>query len=135
LGPELLFALRSMGHGDELAIVDGNYPADSHSNNLLRADGLSLVPVLEAVLSVTPLDIETQSPALRTCNYNSPNVPDQIHKDIDAAFHARYPDLSVQIDDGSLIYDRIKQCHTIIATSEPALFANIVLRKGVVLPV
>jgi len=134
LGPEMLFVLRSMGHGDEIAIVDGNYPADSHSKNLLRADGLRLVPVLEAVMSVMSLDIESQSPALRTCNYNHPDVPDQIHMDIDAVFRARYPHLSVMTDDGTLIYDRIKQCHTVIATSEEALFANVVIRKGVILP-
>ena len=134
LGPDLLFALRSMGHGDELAIVDGNYPADSHSKNLLRADGLGLIPVLEAILSVTPLDTDSQSPVLRTCNYNSPDVPDQIHLDIDAAIRARYPDLTIPTDNGALIYNRIKQCHTIIATSEEALFANVVVRKGVVLP-
>ena len=132
LGPELLYALRSMGHGDELAIVDGNYPADSHSKNLLRADGLGLVPVLDAVLSVTPLDVEAQSPVLRTCNYNTPDVPDPIHLEIDATIKSRYTDLTVPTDDGSLIYDRIKQCHTIIATSEHALFANVVIRKGVV---
>ena len=132
LGPDLLFALRSMGHGDEIAIVDGNYPADSHSKNLLRADGLGLIDVLDAILSVMPLDTETQTPVLRTCNYNTPDVPDQIHKDIDASFHARYPGMTIPTDNGSLIYSRIKQCHTIVATSEQALFANIVIRKGVV---
>ena len=52
LGPELLSILRSMGHGDELAIVDGNYQAENHAQRLVRADGLRLVPVLKAVLSV-----------------------------------------------------------------------------------
>ena len=132
LGPELLFALRSMGHGDEIAIVDGNYPAESHSKNLLRADGLGLLAVLDAVLSVTPLDIESQSPVLRTCNYYFPEVPDPIHRDIDAIFHLHYPDLPIPTDNGSTIYDRIKQCHTIVATSEQALYANVVIRKGVV---
>ena len=132
LGPDLLYALRSMGHGDEIAIVDGNYPADSHSKNLLRVDGLGLVPVLDAILSVIPLDIEAQSPVMRTCNYNTPDVPDQIHLDIDETIHMRYPNLTIPTNDGSLIYDRIKQCHTIVATTEQALFANVVIKKGVV---
>ncbi len=132
LGPELLFALRIMGHGDELAIVDGNYPADSHSSNVLRADGLGLLPVLDATLSVTPLDIEAQSPVLRTCNYYTPESPDPIHRDMDATIRMHYPDIAISTDDGSIIYDRIKLCHTIVATSETALFANIALRKGVV---
>jgi len=133
LGPELLYALRSMGHGDEIAIVDGNYPADSHSKNLLRADGLDVTAVLDAVLSVTPLDTESQSPVLRTCNYYTPDLPDAIHRDIDAVIHMYYPDLAIPTDNGASIYDRIKECHTIVATSEEALFANVVLRKGVVL--
>ena len=133
LGPDLLFALRSMGHGDELAVVDGNYPADSHGKNLLRADGLGLTAVLDAILSVTPLDVESQSPVLRTCNYFTPDSPDPIHKDIDATIHLHYPDLPIPTDSGTSIYDRIKKCHTIVATSEESLFANVVIRKGVVL--
>ena len=132
LGPDLLHALRSMGHGDEIAIVDGNYPADSHSKNLLRADGLGLLPVLDAILSVTPLDTESQSPVLRTCNYYTPDIPDPIHRDIDATLRLHYPDIHIPTDDGSTIYDRIKLCHTIVATSEPALYANVVIKKGVV---
>jgi len=132
LGPDLLFALRSMGHGDELAIVDGNYPADTDGKNLVRADGLGLIPVLEAVLSVMPLDVGSQSPVMRTCNYESPDVPDEIHQEIDKRIQAHYPDLTVPTDNGAQIYDRVKRCHTIVATSEHALYANIVLRKGVV---
>ena len=39
LGPELLATLRAMGHGDEIALVDGNYPAQDHARRLVRADG------------------------------------------------------------------------------------------------
>src|SRR5215216_153827 len=52
LGPELLAILRAMGHGDEIALVDGNYPAEEQANRLVRADGLHLIPVLDAILSV-----------------------------------------------------------------------------------
>ena len=56
LGPELLATLRAMGHGDEIAIVDGNYPAEEQANRLIRADGHHLLPVLDAILSVLPVD-------------------------------------------------------------------------------
>ena len=56
LGPELLHALRAMGHGDELVIVDANYPALSKANRLVRLDGVDAVRVLDAVLSLMPLD-------------------------------------------------------------------------------
>src|SRR5690606_4826446 len=56
LGPELLYALRAMGHGDEIAIVDANYPADSAGPSVIRLDGISATDVLEAVLTLMPLD-------------------------------------------------------------------------------
>ena len=56
LGPDLLYILRAMGHGDEIAIVDANYPADSAGPQLVRLDGLSATDVLDAVLTVMPLD-------------------------------------------------------------------------------
>lgn len=56
LGPDLLYILRAMGHGDEIAIVDANYPGDSAGPQLVRLDGISASDVLDAVLSVMPLD-------------------------------------------------------------------------------
>lgn len=56
LGPELLATLRAMGHGDEIALVDGNYPAEEQADRLIRADGYHLVPMLDAILSVLPVD-------------------------------------------------------------------------------
>ena len=56
LGPELLYTLRAMGHGDEIAIVDANFPGDSSGPTLIRLDGLTATEVLEAVLTVMPLD-------------------------------------------------------------------------------
>ena len=56
LGPELLKVLRAMGHGDEIAIVDGNYPADTDAKRLVRMDGHSATAILDAILSVMPLD-------------------------------------------------------------------------------
>ncbi|MGO7426829.1 RbsD/FucU family protein, partial [Rhizobium ruizarguesonis] len=56
LSPELLFTLRAMGHGDEIAIVDGNYPGVEHARRLIRLDGHHIIPVLNAVLSVLPID-------------------------------------------------------------------------------
>ena len=56
LGPDLLYALRSMGHGDEIALVDGNYPAQDHARRLVRADGHGVIALIEAILAVMPLD-------------------------------------------------------------------------------
>ena len=66
LSPDLLATLRAMGHGDEIAIVDGNYPALAHARRLIRLDGLTLIPVIDAVLSVLPVDDFVDD--LRICN-------------------------------------------------------------------
>lgn len=132
LGPELLSTLRSMGHGDELAIVDGNYPAENHAQRLVRADGLRLVPVLKAVLSVFPFDADVARPAIRTRNVKTPEKPDPIHIEIEALLQTHLRADQIEIDDGPTFYDRIKRCHAIVATSEQDLFANVILRKGVV---
>jgi len=134
LGPELLSILRSMGHGDELAIVDGNYPAENHAQRLVRADGLRLVPVLKAVLSVIPLDADVAQPAIRTRNVNAPETPDPIYIEIEVALQKHLGADQIETAHGATFYDRVKQCHTIVATSEQSLFANVILRKGVVPP-
>jgi L-fucose mutarotase len=132
LGPDLRHTLRSMGHGDEIALVDGNYPAQEHARRLIRADGLDLLTVLDAVLTVLPLDRDKPHAAFRAAPNNDPNQTSEIHRRIDA----------LCLDHGSaplalgapMLYDRIRAAHTIVATSESALFANVILRKGVLGP-
>lgn len=134
LGPELLFTLRSMGHGDEIALVDGNYPAQEHSRRLVRADGLTILPLLEAVLRVLPLDRDVQHAAYRSAPNNNPDQAGDIHRAIDAlcirAAGGAAP-IALAADE---LYPRIKAAHTVVATSELALFANVILRKGVIAP-
>jgi L-fucose mutarotase len=134
LGPELLFQLRSMGHGDEIALVDGNYPAQEHARRLVRADGHGLLPVLEAVLRVLPLDRSVPHAILRAAAGNDPARSDPIHRMIDACCHEFAPGFPPVALDGESLYPRIRAAHTIIATSEGALFANVILRKGVIPP-
>ena len=65
LGPDLLHALRAMGHGDEIAIVDANYPAESNATRLVRIDAADAVRVADAILSVMPLDTFVDCAAFR----------------------------------------------------------------------
>ena len=132
LGPELLFTLRSMGHGDEIAIVDGNYPAQEHARRLVRADGHMLMPLLKAILTVMPIDRSVPEAFFRAALNNDPAQRGAIHDEIDALCAEVAPDVSVTPLDGKSLYPRIRAAHTIIATSETALFANVILRKGVV---
>lgn len=134
LGPDFLATLRAMGHGDELAIVDGNYPALDHARRLVRADGHGVLAVVEAVLTVMPLDRAVPAALFRASLNNDPAQLGDIHGQIDALFARMAPGLTVVPLSGEALYPRIRTAHAVVATSETALFANVILRKGVIGP-
>lgn len=133
LGPDLLYTLRAMGHGDEIAIVDGNYPSLAHAKRLVRVDGANLCDTLRAILTVMPLDHVVQ-PAFRSSENNDPTQRAKVHDEIEAVFAEMTPDIQVEAIDGDHLYSRVKEAHTVVATMEPALYANVILRKGIIWP-
>lgn len=135
LGPDFLATLRAMGHGDELAIVDGNYPALDHARRLVRADGHGVLAVVQAVLTVLPLDLAVPAALFRASLMNDPMQAAEIHRQIDALCARMAPGMTVVPLSGEALYPRIRAAHAIVATSETALFANVILRKGVIGPV
>ena len=135
LGPDFLATLRAMGHGDELAIVDGNYPALDHARRLVRADGHGVLAVVEAVMTVMPLDKAAPAALFRASLNNDPAQAGDIHHQIDVLFARMAPGMTVVPLSGEALYPRIRAAHAVVATSETALFANVILRKGVIGPV
>jgi L-fucose mutarotase len=131
LGPELLFALRSMGHGDEVAIVDGNYPAQEHARRLIRADGHGMLALLEAILKVLPLDRSLPCAIFRASLHGDPLQKAPIHERIEALCGQLAPGFGVTALAANDLYPRIRAAHSVVATSEPVLHANVILRKGV----
>ena len=127
LGPDLLHALRAMGHGDEIALVDGNYPAADHARRLVRADGLDMLTMLGAVLGVLPIEA-----AFRAALNNDPAKASAIHHQIDAMMLASRFAQPAKPLSGADLYPRIKSAFAIVATSERVPYANVILRKGVI---
>ncbi|KPF47294.1 RbsD/FucU family protein [Rhizobium sp. AAP43] len=134
LSPELLSTLRAMGHGDEIAIVDGNYPALEHARRLVRLDGHHLIPVLNAVLSVLPIDDFVPEAIFRSTVGGKPEQIDPIHQQIIDCCGMHEPKVAVTPLVGQDFYMRVKAAHTIVQTGEPKLYANVILRKGVIYP-
>ncbi len=132
LGPDLLFTLRSMGHGDEIALVDANYPAQEHARRLVRADGHGIMALLQAILTVMPLDRAVPQAIMRASLNNDPAQAGTFHQAFDAACAGLAPGYTVTPLAGTDLYPRIRAAHTIVATTESALFANVILRKGVI---
>lgn len=135
LSPELLKVLCEMGHGDEIVIADGNFPAESVGKNavVIRADGHGVPEILDAVLSLVPLDQYTPKPAaLMEVVPGDPVVPviwDSYKKIIKE--HGENPE-AIEMTERFAFYERAKKAYAIIATGETAIYANILLKKGVV---
>jgi len=125
LGPDVLHALRSMGHGDEIALVDGNYPAAQHARRLIRADGIMLLPMLSAVLSILPVEAAGRAALMNDLAQMGP-----IHHEIDALCVACGQSFVMTPLEGAALYPRVQAAFAIIATSESALYANVILRKA-----
>ncbi|MFQ6158679.1 RbsD/FucU family protein [Sinorhizobium meliloti] len=134
LSPELLSTLRAMGHGDEIALVDGNYPGLEHARRLIRLDGHPLVPVLDAVLSILPIDDFVPEAIFRATVKQDPDALDPVHRDIIACCRKHEPTQPVVPLLGADFYQRVKAAHAVVQTSEPRLYGNVILRKGVIYP-
>ncbi|HHZ09373.1 MAG TPA: transporter [Rhizobiales bacterium] len=134
LGPDLLAVLRAMGHGDEIAIVDGNYPAAEHARRLVRADGLGLPEVLDAMLQILPVDDFVPHALFRSTVGGKPDALDPVHEEMLAICARRAPGFAVVPLVGETFYSRVRAAHAVVATSEPRLYANFIVRKGVIHP-
>ncbi len=134
LSPDLLKVLRAMGHGDEIAIVDGNYPADTDAKRLVRMDGHTATDLLDAILSVMPLDEMVPDAAFRPAAFNDPKRMEPVFHEFETIIKKWETKFHVASLIGAEFYNRVKACYAIVATSEPRLYGNIVLRKGVIHP-
>ena len=133
LGPELLKILRAMGHGDEIAIVDANHPAETNAQRLIRMDGISATRVLEAMISVMPLDTYVECPVHTMQVVGDPEAAPEIVKEFRRIVRSGS---DTEITFGTLerfdFYARVNLAFAVIATGEQRLYGNIILKKGVI---
>ena len=135
LSPELLKVLCEMGHTDELTIGDGNFPGHTYGKRVIRMDGHGVLEILEAILQVFPLDTYVDKPVTLMAKVAGDPVETPIwdtYKEIVARYDSRGADCFEEIDKWEF-YDKTRDHSTVvIMTSEKALYANIILKKGVV---
>lgn len=136
ISPELLKTLCEMGHGDELVIADGNFPSQSVGKNavVVRADGHGVPELLDAILSLIPLDRHVEKPValMEVSAGDSCPTPEiwAIYKQI---LSKHEPDhCRIDMTERFAFYERAKKAYLIIATGETAIYANVLLKKGVV---
>ncbi len=136
LSPELLKVLCEMGHSDQIVISDGNFPAESMGKDsiVIRCDGHGVPELLDAILTVFPLDTYTEKPVNLMEVMPGDNVETPIwdtYKDIIKKYDSRGEE-TVGTIERFKFYDEAKKAYAIIATGEKALYANVILQKGVV---
>jgi L-fucose mutarotase len=133
LSPDLLKILAEMGHGDEIVIGDGNFPAASIARRLIRADGHGIPALLKAILAVIPLDTyAAPNVMLMEVVPGDPVVPviwDTYQKIIADAESNRAKIAHIE---RFAFYERAKTAYAVIASGESALYANVILKKGVI---
>ena len=136
ISPELLKALAEMGHGDELVIADGNFPCHSVGKNsiVVRADGHGVPEILDAILKLIPLDTYTDKPValMEVVKGDTCGTPEiwNTYEEILDKYEPDHHD--IDYTERFAFYERAKGAYLIIATGEKAIYANILLKKGVV---
>lgn len=135
LSPELLKVIAEMGHGDELVIADGNFPAASMARRLLRADGHGVPPLLDAILAHFPLDSFVERPAgLIAVVPGDPTKP-TIWEEFRTIIRRHEPGFKdFEMVERFAFYERARQAYAVLATGETALYACVILKKGVIRP-
>jgi len=132
LGPDLLAALRAMGHGDEIVLADANFPAEALARRLCRVDGVDASRMAQAVLSVLPLDDFAPAAAFRMAVVGAPDSEPEIVDAFRAVLiEAGYAG-PIEAIERLAFYDRARAAFAIVATGEMRLYGNLILRKGVI---
>ena len=134
LGPDLLGILRAMGHGDEIAIVDANYPADAAGPALVRLDGVSATDVLDAILTLMPLDDFVEEAAFCMQVVGNAGQREPVMDQFESIVKKHEPKMGLASLERFAFYDRVKQGYAIVQTGERRLYGNILLKKGIVRP-
>lgn len=133
ISPELMHALMSMGHGDEMVLADGNFPAASNAQILVRADGVDVCTLLRGIMQFFPLDnfVDDHAVVMAVADVDADEPPiwtefrrilsDAEGREVELTPIERYE-----------FYVRSREAYCVVATSEEALYANLIIKKGVV---
>ncbi len=133
ISPALLKILSEMGHGDEIVIADGNFPSESMGQRVIRADGHGACELLKAIMQLFPLDSYSKE------NFILMELTELDRGKLNPIIWEEYKKIGSQDENFRLgseerfaFYERAKKAYAVIATGEGALYANIILKKGVI---
>lgn len=132
ISPELLNALYRMGHGDEILLADAHFPGDSFGQRVIRADGLGIPQLLEAILPLLPLDPHVDAPLAMMAAVPGDSLDPSVEEAYRKAIGKAGVDLNVNIErvERFAFYDRAKTNYAVVMTGEMAKYGNLILKKG-----
>jgi L-fucose mutarotase len=132
ISPELLSTLYRMGHGDEIVLADAHFPGETYAKRILRADGLRIPDLLDAILPLFVLDSYVESPLIMMAAVAGDQLDPAVEGSYRKAVEKHWPNTpQIQQIDRFTFYERAKQAFAILMTGETAKYGNIILKKGV----
>ena len=135
LSPKLLAALCAMGHGDEIVLADGNFPAESQNVPVIRCDGHGVPELLKAILLLLPLDSYVSQPLALMKVIDGDTYKPEIWDEYISIFAQNGLESDkIEYIERYAFYERAKKSVAIVATSELSQYANVILKKGIVKP-
>jgi len=135
LSPDLLHALRAMGHGDEIVIVDANFPAATNAKRLIRLDGVAAPAVVRAILALLPLDDFEPDAAFRMAVTGDANAIPPVVAEFQTVLQADGYRRPIAPIERHAFYERARNAFAIVATGETRLWGNLILKKGALRPI
>lgn len=132
ISPEMITVLMEMGHGDEIVIADGNFPAYTCGERIIRCDGVEITEILNSILSLFPLDVSVDKPATVMMVNEGETQPKVWTAYSDIIRDKFSEDFQFDYIDRFEFYERAKKSYAIIATTDNAFKGNVMLKKGVV---
>lgn len=132
ISPQLLEILARMGHGDEIILADAHFPGESFNDRVIRADGLKIPDLLEAILPLFELDAYVPAPLTMMAAVEGDQLEPAVDEAYLEAIHKTYPNVApIERIDRFDFYDRARNAFAVVMTGETAKYGNIILKKGV----
>ncbi|WP_462318390.1 L-fucose mutarotase [Marinilabilia sp.] len=132
ISPDLLHVLASMGHGDEIVLADAHFPGHSFNKRVLRADGLRIPDLLEAILPLFELDNYVPHPLIMMAPVQDDALDPRVEESYLERIYKTNPDVApIQRMDRYAFYERAQSALAVVMTGETAKYGNIILKKGV----
>lgn len=132
ISPKLLETLARMGHGDEIVLADAHFPGETFNANVLRADGLKIADLLEAILPLFELDAYVDHPLVMMAAVEGDQLDPVVEENYLKAIHQSNPGVApIERIDRFAFYERTQSAFAVVMTGETAKYGNILLKKGV----